>query len=44
MSLLNKNLRRPFVLLPGAAVLAGCNTVVLNPSGDVAAQQGWLVV
>jgi len=26
------------------ALLAGCNTVVLNPSGDVAAQQGHLVV
>jgi cytochrome o ubiquinol oxidase subunit 2 len=44
MPLIKKNLRRPFLLLPGAAVLAGCDTVVLNPSGDVAAQQGWLVV
>jgi len=26
------------------AFLAGCNTVVLNPSGDIAAQQGRLVV
>ena len=26
------------------ALLAGCNTVVLNPSGDIAAQQGNLVV
>lgn len=27
-----------------ALALAGCNTVVLNPSGDIAAQQGRLVV
>ena len=44
MPLIKKNLRGPFLLLPGAALLAGCDTVVLNPSGDVAAQQGWLVV
>jgi cytochrome o ubiquinol oxidase subunit 2 len=33
-------------LLPAAAalLLAGCDTVVLNPSGDIAAQQGRLVV
>ena len=28
----------------GATLLAGCNMVVLNPSGDVASQQGRLVV
>ena len=33
----------PF-LLPLVALLAGCNLVVLRPSGDVAAQQGNLVV
>src|SRR6218665_3862505 len=27
-----------------AALLSGCNMVVLNPSGDIAAQQGRLVV
>ena len=31
-------------MLALTALLAGCNTVVLNPSGDVAAQQGHLVV
>ncbi|MBV8500391.1 MAG: ubiquinol oxidase subunit II [Paucibacter sp.] len=38
-----KKLRGPAVLAL-TALLAGCNTVVLNPSGDVAAQQGHLVV
>lgn len=38
-----KNVRR--WLLPCAALpLAGCDTVLLRPSGDVAAQQGHLVV
>ena len=31
-------------LLALATLLAGCNAVVLNPAGDVAAQQGRLVV
>ena len=31
-----------FLLL--AALLAGCDSVLLNPSGDIAAQQGRLVV
>jgi cytochrome o ubiquinol oxidase subunit 2 len=34
---------RGLLLLP-LALLAGCNMVVLNPSGDVARQQGQLVV
>jgi cytochrome o ubiquinol oxidase subunit 2 len=34
---------RLLFLLP-AALLAGCETVVLNPSGDIAAQQGNLIV
>ena len=34
--------RRGLVLLP-ALLLAGCNTVVMNPSGDIAAQQGHLI-
>lgn len=35
--------RRGLILL-SFALLAGCNTVVLNPSGDIAAQQGNLIV
>jgi cytochrome o ubiquinol oxidase subunit 2 len=35
---------RGFTLLLFVAMLAGCNTVLLNPSGDVAAQQGRLIV
>jgi cytochrome o ubiquinol oxidase subunit 2 len=35
--------RRGLFLL-SFALLAGCNTVVLNPSGDIAAQQGQLVI
>jgi len=38
-----KNLRRGLLLAPLAA-LAGCNTVVMNPSGDIAAQQAQLIV
>jgi cytochrome o ubiquinol oxidase subunit 2 len=30
--------------VPAAALLAGCNTVLLNPSGDVAVRQGHLIV
>jgi cytochrome o ubiquinol oxidase subunit 2 len=35
--------RRGLYLLP-FSLLAGCDTVVLNPSGDIAAQQGQLVI
>jgi cytochrome o ubiquinol oxidase subunit II len=39
---------RPLFTLPiavlGAAMLAGCNTVVLNAPGDVASQQGRLIM
>ncbi len=42
MSLL-ASLRR-IVVLPAALLLAGCNTVLLNAPGDVAAQQGRLIV
>jgi cytochrome o ubiquinol oxidase subunit 2 len=35
---------RALCLLPCSAALAGCNTVVLQPAGDVAAQQGQLVI
>ena len=38
-----KNLRRSLLLLP-LALLAGCNTVLMNPSGDIANQQGRLIV
>ena len=37
------SLRRWLVLLP-LALLAGCNTVLMNPSGDIANQQGRLIV
>ena len=37
------NLRRFFVL-PPALLLSGCNTVLLNAPGDVAAQQGRLIM
>jgi cytochrome o ubiquinol oxidase subunit II len=39
--------RRSLLLLPvalGTFLLAGCNTVVMNPSGDIAAQQAHLVI
>ncbi|NUU01406.1 ubiquinol oxidase subunit II [Herbaspirillum robiniae] len=36
-------LRRGLLLLP-AFLLAGCNTVVMNPSGDIANQQARLIV
>ncbi|WP_038489081.1 ubiquinol oxidase subunit II [Collimonas arenae] len=35
--------RRGLLLLP-VFLLAGCNTVVMNPSGDIASQQGRLIV
>ncbi|WP_394779072.1 ubiquinol oxidase subunit II [Undibacterium sp.] len=35
--------RRTLFAAP-AILLAGCNTVVMNPSGDIAAQQGHLIV
>jgi len=38
-----KTLRRGLFLAPLAA-LAGCNTVVLNPSGDIAQQQAHLII
>lgn len=36
-------IRRGFIFL-AAVLLAGCNTVVLNPSGDIANQQGRLII
>ncbi|WP_343587892.1 ubiquinol oxidase subunit II [Herbaspirillum sp.] len=41
--MVSKILRRGLFLLP-AILLAGCNTVVMNPSGDIASQQGRLIV
>jgi len=35
---------RALAVLASASLLAGCNLVVLNPAGDVAAQQGRMVV
>ncbi|MDY7548255.1 ubiquinol oxidase subunit II [Glaciimonas sp. Gout2] len=35
--------RRGWMLFP-AFLLAGCNTVLMNPSGDIAVQQGHLIV
>lgn len=37
------NLRRILYLVP-LLMLAGCNTVVMNPSGDIASQQAKLIV
>jgi cytochrome o ubiquinol oxidase subunit 2 len=35
---------RRCALIGASALLAGCNTVVLNPSGDIAEQQGRLII
>ncbi|KRG70506.1 ubiquinol oxidase subunit II [Pseudoxanthomonas dokdonensis] len=37
-------LLRSAVLLPAAGLLSGCNLLVLNPAGDIAARQGNLIV
>ncbi|MEI2455268.1 MULTISPECIES: ubiquinol oxidase subunit II [Lysobacter] len=39
-----KTLLRPLLTAGATLALAGCNTVVLNPSGDIAQQQGNLIV
>ncbi|ABM94703.1 MULTISPECIES: ubiquinol oxidase subunit II [Methylibium] len=39
-----KSLRGLLLALAPLALLAGCDTVLLNPSGDIAAQQGRLIV
>jgi cytochrome o ubiquinol oxidase subunit 2 len=39
-----KTLRRGMFLSPLLAALAGCNTVVMNPSGDIAKQEADLIV
>lgn len=41
---MNSRLARRGLLLLSAALMAGCNTVVMNPSGDIAAQQSKLIV
>jgi cytochrome o ubiquinol oxidase subunit II len=38
-----KTLRRGVFLSPLFALLAGCNTVVMNPSGDIAKQEAHLI-
>lgn len=45
-ALFSRPLGRAWRLLPALALslLAGCNTLVLNPPGDVAAQQGDLII
>ena len=35
---------RSLALLSTVAMLAGCNAVVMNPSGDIAQQQSHLIV
>jgi cytochrome o ubiquinol oxidase subunit 2 len=39
-----KTLRRGLLLAPLMSLLAGCNTVVMNPSGDIAKQQAHLII
>jgi cytochrome o ubiquinol oxidase subunit II len=39
-----KTLRRGMFLSPLMAALAGCNTVVMNPSGDIAKQEAHLII
>jgi len=41
--MLPRKILRGLFLLP-LVLLAGCNTVVMNPSGDIASQQGRLIV
>jgi cytochrome o ubiquinol oxidase subunit 2 len=41
--MISRIVRRGLFLLP-FFLLAGCDTIVLNPSGDIAAQQGRLVI
>ena len=38
------NLLRSAIVLAAVGLLAGCELVVLNPAGDIAAQQGRLIV
>ncbi len=41
---ISKTLRTIFVSAIGMALLSGCDTVVMSPSGDIAAQQAKLIV
>lgn len=41
---ISKTLRTIFVSAIGIALLSGCDTVVMSPSGDIAAQQAELIV
>ena len=38
-----KTVSRGLLLTPLLAALAGCNTVVMSPSGDIAKQQAHLI-
>lgn len=42
MNAVNRTFR--YLLVSGLLLLAGCDTVVLNPAGDIAARQGQLVI
>ena len=33
-----------WLAIPAMLLLSGCDVVVLSPSGDIAAQQGWLIL
>ena len=44
MAVLRRNRLRALAMLPLLALMGGCNLVVMNPSGDVAAQQSDLIV
>jgi cytochrome o ubiquinol oxidase subunit II len=39
-----KPLKRSLLLLVPLFLLAGCNTIVMNPKGDIASQQADLIV
>jgi len=39
-----KTVSRGLLFTPLLAALAGCNTVVFNPSGDIAKQQAHLII
>ncbi len=41
---LARRLLQATALLAAASLLSGCNLVVFNPAGDIAARQGQLIV
>lgn len=44
LDIMFKPLKRSLLLLVPLFLLAGCNTIVMNPSGDIASQQADLIV